>query len=88
VQSKTRFNRLRWRARRNLHPWRALRYIKDNTERPETIDIGSNILSGTDPVKILEAARVSYAKTKTWANPFGDGKTGLRITKILREKLN
>jgi UDP-N-acetylglucosamine 2-epimerase (non-hydrolysing) len=61
--------------------------LRDNTERPETLEVGSNILSGTDPDKILEAAKVSYAKTKTWTNPFGDGKTGSRIINILRDVL-
>jgi UDP-N-acetylglucosamine 2-epimerase (non-hydrolysing) len=61
--------------------------LRDNTERPETLEVGSNILSGTDPDKILEAAKVSYAKTKTWTNPFGDGKTGLKIINILRNEL-
>ncbi|MGA2681817.1 MAG: UDP-N-acetylglucosamine 2-epimerase (non-hydrolyzing) [Candidatus Bathyarchaeia archaeon] len=61
--------------------------LRDNTERPETIEVGSNILAGTNPAKILEAAKVSYAKTKTWVNPFGDGKAGSRITSILREQL-
>jgi UDP-N-acetylglucosamine 2-epimerase (non-hydrolysing) len=61
--------------------------LRDNTERPETLDVGSNILAGTDPDKILEAAKVSYAKTKTWTNPFGDGKTGLKIINILRNEL-
>jgi len=57
--------------------------LRDNTERPETLEVGSNILAGTDPARILEAAKVSYAKTKTWANPFGDGKTGSKIINIL-----
>lgn len=41
--------------------------LRNNTERPETLDVGSNVLSGTDPNKILQAAKVSYAKTKAWA---------------------
>jgi len=61
--------------------------LRDNTERPETLEVGSNILAGTDPTKILEAAKISYTKTKTWANPFGDGKTGSKIINILMDKL-
>jgi UDP-N-acetylglucosamine 2-epimerase (non-hydrolysing) len=57
--------------------------LRDNTERPKTLEVGSNLLAGTDPTKILEAAKVSYAQTKTWANPFGDGKTGSKIINIL-----
>jgi UDP-N-acetylglucosamine 2-epimerase (non-hydrolysing) len=61
--------------------------LRDNTERPETLEVGSNILAGTDPDKILEAAKISYTKTKTWTNPFGDGKTGSKIINILMDKL-
>ena len=32
--------------------------LRDNTERPETIDVGSNMLAGTTPDRILEAAKV------------------------------
>jgi UDP-N-acetylglucosamine 2-epimerase (non-hydrolysing) len=61
--------------------------LRDNTERPETLDVGSNILAGTAPDKILEAAKVSCAQTKTWTNPFGDGKTSSKIINILRNEL-
>jgi UDP-N-acetylglucosamine 2-epimerase (non-hydrolysing) len=61
--------------------------LRDNTERPETLEVGSNILAGTNPHKILEAAKTSLAHKKTWLNPFGDGKTGQKIVKILESKL-
>jgi UDP-N-acetylglucosamine 2-epimerase (non-hydrolysing) len=60
--------------------------LRDNTERPETLDVGANILAGTDPDRILEAAKVSVAKKKTWINPFGNGDTATKIIKILREQ--
>ena len=31
--------------------------LRDNTERPETIEVGSNMLAGTSPERILEAAK-------------------------------
>jgi UDP-N-acetylglucosamine 2-epimerase (non-hydrolysing) len=58
--------------------------LRDNTERPETLDVGSNILAGTNPDRILEAARIMSATNRSWVNPFGDGKTGSRILEILR----
>jgi UDP-N-acetylglucosamine 2-epimerase (non-hydrolysing) len=61
--------------------------LRDNTERPETLDVGSNILAGTNPEKILEAAKFSLVHKKTWTNPFGDGTTGEKIVKILERKL-
>jgi len=61
--------------------------LRDNTERPETLEVGSNILAGTDPDKILEAAKVSYAQKKTWVNPFGDGTAGSKIINVLMDNL-
>jgi UDP-N-acetylglucosamine 2-epimerase (non-hydrolysing) len=34
--------------------------LRDNTERPETLDVGSNILAGTDPEKIIESTSIMY----------------------------
>jgi UDP-N-acetylglucosamine 2-epimerase (non-hydrolysing) len=59
--------------------------LRDNTERPETIKVGSNIIAGTTPDKIINCVSKMYAKSKTWNNPFGDGKTGEKIIKILKE---
>ncbi|MGA2387230.1 MAG: UDP-N-acetylglucosamine 2-epimerase (non-hydrolyzing) [Candidatus Bathyarchaeia archaeon] len=56
--------------------------LRDNTERPETLEVGSNMLAGTCPDKILDAAKIMWNK-KGWVNPFGDGKAGQKIVKIL-----
>jgi len=61
--------------------------LRDNTERPETLEVGSNMLAGTSPDKILEAAKISCANKKSWINPFGDGTTGQKIIKILESEL-
>jgi UDP-N-acetylglucosamine 2-epimerase (non-hydrolysing) len=60
--------------------------LRDNTERPETIEVGSNMLAGTIPKRILEAAKLMVGKEKGWANPFGDGKTAQKIISILTKK--
>jgi len=57
--------------------------LRDNTERPETIYVGSNILAGASPDKILESAELMLGRQTTWVNPFGDGRAGERIAKIL-----
>lgn len=57
--------------------------VRDNTERPETLEIGSNILAGTSPDKIVSCARVMLARENSWHNPFGDGKAGERIVDII-----
>ena len=57
--------------------------LRDNTERPETLVVGSNILAGTDSKKILESTKIMFAKNNDWENPFGDGNAGKRIVEIL-----
>ena len=59
--------------------------LRDNTERPETLEVGSNILAGVAPDKILECTQMMLAKENHWRNPFGDGKAGRRIIKIVME---
>jgi UDP-N-acetylglucosamine 2-epimerase (non-hydrolysing) len=61
--------------------------LRDNTERPETIDVGANILAGASPEKILECAGVMLDKTDKWQNPFGDGEAARRIIDILEETI-
>jgi UDP-N-acetylglucosamine 2-epimerase (non-hydrolysing) len=58
--------------------------LRENTERPETIETGGNILVGTDPAKIPAAAKKMIDKKRDWKNPFGDGKAGERIIKIIK----
>ena len=57
--------------------------LRDNTERPETIEAGANTLAGASPDKILEYAELMLSKENKWANPFGDGKAGQRIVGII-----
>lgn len=59
--------------------------VRDNTERPETIKAGVNILAGTKPKKILKAVEkmLNLKKNKEWINPFGDGKSAKNILNIL-----
>ena len=59
--------------------------LRDNTERPETIEVGSNILAGTNPTKIMEAVTKMMDIKRKWKNPFGDGKAGKRIVEIIGE---
>jgi UDP-N-acetylglucosamine 2-epimerase len=60
--------------------------LRDNTERPETVDVGSNILAGTDSKRITEAAKTILSKPKNWINPFGDGTTAKQILSTLKAK--
>jgi UDP-N-acetylglucosamine 2-epimerase (non-hydrolysing) len=57
--------------------------LRDNTERPETLEVGSNILAGVSPDKILECSKEMLSKKNNWENPFGDGTAGEKIVKII-----
>jgi len=59
--------------------------LRDNTERPETLEVGSNILAGALPDKILSCAGLMLNKENKWSNPFGDGRAGQRIEKTITE---
>ncbi len=62
--------------------------LRFNTERPETVSVGSNILSGNIPEKIFENSILMFKKIEnnfSWTNPFGKGDSGERIIKILKE---
>ena len=57
--------------------------LRDNTERPETLEVGSNILAGASPDKIVECAKAMLGRENNWENPFGDGTAGRKIVEIV-----
>ncbi len=59
--------------------------LRDNTERPETIEVGSNILAGASSNRILECTELMLNRKNDWENPFGDGTAGRRIVEILEQ---
>jgi UDP-N-acetylglucosamine 2-epimerase (non-hydrolysing) len=61
--------------------------LRDNTERPETIDVGANILAGTVPDKIVATSKTMMKKEIGWNNPFGDGKAAQRIIDVVEGKI-
>lgn len=60
--------------------------LRENTERPETLDAGSNILAGTNPEKMLKATDRMIDIPRTWSNPFGDGDAAQRIIEVCKKK--
>jgi UDP-N-acetylglucosamine 2-epimerase (non-hydrolysing) len=52
-------------------------------ERPETLEVGSNVLAGTNQNRILEGVKIMLSKKRNWENPFGDGRAGVKIVEIL-----
>ena len=57
--------------------------IRDSTERPETVDVGANIVAGVDAAPIISAAETMLKKDRTWKNPFGNGDAGDKIVDII-----
>lgn len=62
--------------------------LRENTERPESVEVGANVLVGRDASKALLAAENwlnnDYVE---WKNPFGDGHVGRRIINLLSVRL-
>ena len=61
--------------------------IRDNTERPETVEVGANKIIGTEKNNILfeikNLLNREEARTYNWKNPFGDGNASEIIAKTL-----
>jgi UDP-N-acetylglucosamine 2-epimerase (non-hydrolysing) len=60
--------------------------LRENTERPETIDVGANVLVGTDPERILDGALEVASDAGQWDNPFGDGTASEQILRALGDQ--
>jgi UDP-N-acetylglucosamine 2-epimerase (non-hydrolysing) len=57
--------------------------LRQNTERPETLSVGSNVLAGTDSMAILDGARRMLNHRGLWQNPFGDGASARIIVDLV-----
>ena len=60
--------------------------LRENTERPESIEVGANVLVGRDADKALAAAEkwlANDAGNFNWNNPFGDGHVAETILNII-----
>ena len=63
--------------------------LRDNTERPESVDVGANIIAGVNSSSIFSAVNKcldNIASNKSWSNPFGNGDTSIKIAEIINEK--
>jgi UDP-N-acetylglucosamine 2-epimerase (non-hydrolysing) len=57
--------------------------LRENTERPETVQVGANIVSGINPNDILCKAETMLGRKRTWVNPYGDGHSAEKIIEII-----
>ena len=61
--------------------------MRENTERPETVDVGANILAGTSKDEIIKCANLMFSINPDWVNPLGDGKSSRKIIDIVNKVL-
>ncbi len=61
--------------------------LRENTERPETLSVGSNALGGTEPKRILRATQRMMKRPRRWRVPFGNGTAGEKIVSSLTKHL-
>ncbi|MFG1505560.1 non-hydrolyzing UDP-N-acetylglucosamine 2-epimerase [Halobacteriovorax sp. ZH5_bin.2] len=57
--------------------------IRNNTERPETLEVGSNVLTGRKKDAVLYGTETMLKRETDWLNPFGEGNTSKKIFDIL-----
>ncbi len=58
--------------------------FRSETERPESVMVGANIVAGIkNPKKVLNAVNTMMNKKRNWKNPFGDGKASKRIVNLM-----
>jgi UDP-N-acetylglucosamine 2-epimerase (non-hydrolysing) len=53
--------------------------LRDNTERPETLEVRSNMLAGADALRMVLKVKRMLEQGNGWKNPFGDGRAGSAI---------
>ena len=56
--------------------------LRDNTERPETVDVGANLIAGTDE-RIIQSTRKMLESSFGWENPYGNGDAAELLLKEL-----
>jgi UDP-N-acetylglucosamine 2-epimerase (non-hydrolysing) len=63
--------------------------IRENTERPITVEEGSNVLAGTDPTRIIaEVRKILSGSGKSGCPPYlWDGKAAVRIVDVLVKEI-
>ncbi len=59
--------------------------LRDNTERPETVEVGATILVGHNKQKIRSSVETMLNTPKSWPNPFGDGTASEKIIKSISQ---
>jgi UDP-N-acetylglucosamine 2-epimerase (non-hydrolysing) len=53
--------------------------LRNNTERPETVGVGANMVAGLETDTVMRAVSEMENKPGNWENPFGDGTAAKKI---------
>jgi UDP-N-acetylglucosamine 2-epimerase (non-hydrolysing) len=61
--------------------------LRDSTDRPETVSVGTNELIGTDPAKLALARLIAGQWKKGWIPEKWDGRAAKRIVAELERLL-
>lgn len=62
--------------------------LRENTERPEAVEVGASELVGRDAVKAVKAAKQWLSQDDySWKNPFGDGHVAEYIIDVIVKDL-
>ncbi len=57
--------------------------LRNNTERPESVEVGANVLVGANTDRIVKNVLQILDNKRTWDSPYGDGKSAQYIADIL-----
>jgi UDP-N-acetylglucosamine 2-epimerase (non-hydrolysing) len=57
--------------------------LRDNTERPETVEVGANVVAVVKSQDIVKYGKEMMNVSRDWPNPFGDGIAAQKIVKTL-----
>jgi|APSaa5957512535_1039671.scaffolds.fasta_scaffold16362_3 UDP-N-acetylglucosamine 2-epimerase (non-hydrolysing) len=60
--------------------------VRSSTERPELVDLGTNIIAGTNCIDIVSAVEQATKNTPDWdwEKSLGDGRTSEKVLRILK----
>lgn len=59
--------------------------LRSNTERPETLEGGANMLyGGSETGELSRLLAEQIKRPRTWSNPFGDGQTARRVLETMK----
>jgi UDP-N-acetylglucosamine 2-epimerase (non-hydrolysing) len=60
--------------------------LRNNTERPETVEVGANVVAGVESANIIRCAEKMGERRATWECPLGDGTAAQRMIDIIMDR--